>query len=114
MAAMKSQYGAKKAKQVFYASKNKGTITGIDKSKSKPMTHKPGALLDAHKRKSMAKHADVKADKKLINEKLKQVLHKGKKHKKLAAKTETKPVKAAQKMHKPHGKMKKAHKASAC
>lgn len=26
---MKVQYGAKKAKQVFYASANKGTITGI-------------------------------------------------------------------------------------
>ena len=29
-AAMKKQYGAKKGKQVFYASQQKGTITGTD------------------------------------------------------------------------------------
>ena len=29
--AMKKQYGAKKGKQVFYASKNKGTIKGVEK-----------------------------------------------------------------------------------
>jgi len=32
MAAMKKQYGAK-AKEVFYASENKGTITGVKKKK---------------------------------------------------------------------------------
>lgn len=32
---MKSQYGAKKAKQVFYASRNAGKISGVDKSKKK-------------------------------------------------------------------------------
>jgi len=31
MASLKKQYGAKKGKQVFYASKNKGTIKGVDK-----------------------------------------------------------------------------------
>ena len=31
MAAMKKQYGAKKGKQVFYASQQKGTITGTHK-----------------------------------------------------------------------------------
>jgi hypothetical protein len=30
MASMRKHYGAKKAKQVFYASRNKGTITGVD------------------------------------------------------------------------------------
>jgi hypothetical protein len=36
MKAMKKQYGAKKAKAVFYASANKGTIKGVKKtSKSK-------------------------------------------------------------------------------
>jgi len=30
MASMKSQYGSKKGKQVFYASRNKGNINGID------------------------------------------------------------------------------------
>ena len=31
--AMKKEYGGKKGEQVFYASKNKGTIKGIDKKK---------------------------------------------------------------------------------
>jgi len=30
---MKKEYGAKKAKQVFYASKNKGKIKGVDKKR---------------------------------------------------------------------------------
>lgn len=29
-AAMKKEYGAKKGERVFYASRNKGTITGVD------------------------------------------------------------------------------------
>lgn len=32
MKSMKKEYGAKKGKGVFYASKNKGTISGVDKS----------------------------------------------------------------------------------
>ncbi len=32
MKAMKKQYGAKKAKSVFYASASKGTIKGVKKS----------------------------------------------------------------------------------
>lgn len=32
---MESQYGKKKAEQVFYASKNKGTISGVDKAYEK-------------------------------------------------------------------------------
>jgi hypothetical protein len=35
MNAMKDQYGSKKAKQVFYASRNAGKISGVDKSKKK-------------------------------------------------------------------------------
>ena len=35
MAAMKSRYGSDKGKQVFYASRNKGRITGVD-PESKP------------------------------------------------------------------------------
>jgi len=31
LANMKKQYGAKKGEQVFYASENKGTITGVHK-----------------------------------------------------------------------------------
>jgi len=30
---MKAEYGAKKAKQVFYASRNAGKIKGVDRSK---------------------------------------------------------------------------------
>ena len=33
MAAMKDEYGAKKGEQVFYASRNKGTISGVERSK---------------------------------------------------------------------------------
>ena len=32
MNAMKKEYGAKKAKSVFYASKNKGKIKGVEKA----------------------------------------------------------------------------------
>ena len=35
LAAMKKEYGAKKGKSVFYASINKGTVTGAEKRKSK-------------------------------------------------------------------------------
>ncbi len=35
MSAMQKEYGADKAKRVFYASRNKGTITGVD-PESKP------------------------------------------------------------------------------
>lgn len=32
--AMKKQYGADKGERVFYASRNKGTITGVDRARS--------------------------------------------------------------------------------
>lgn len=35
LAAMKKEYGAKKGKEVFYASENKGTIKGVTKKKGK-------------------------------------------------------------------------------
>jgi len=35
MRAMKGQYGADKGERVFYASKNKGTISGVDKTRKK-------------------------------------------------------------------------------
>ncbi len=34
MGAMEGEYGAKKGEQVFYASRNKGTIKGVEKSKA--------------------------------------------------------------------------------
>lgn len=33
MASMKKEYGGKKGESVFYASRNKGTISGVDRSK---------------------------------------------------------------------------------
>lgn len=33
--AMKKEYGVEKGERVFYASKNKGTIKGVDKSRKK-------------------------------------------------------------------------------
>ena len=36
--AMVKQYGVQKGKQVFYASQNKGTITGTHKGKNKTMS----------------------------------------------------------------------------
>ncbi len=35
MRAMKEEYGSKKGEQVFYASKNKGKIKGVEKKKKK-------------------------------------------------------------------------------
>lgn len=35
MSAMKSQYGAKKGESVFYASRNKGTISGVESRESR-------------------------------------------------------------------------------
>ena len=32
---MKKEYGSKKGKQVFYASKNKGRIKGVDRKRKK-------------------------------------------------------------------------------
>lgn len=33
MSAMKKEYGAKKGERVFYASRNKGTIKGVDRKR---------------------------------------------------------------------------------
>jgi len=35
LSSMEKTYGKKKAKQVFYASKNKGKITGVDKTRKR-------------------------------------------------------------------------------
>jgi hypothetical protein len=44
MGAMEKEYGAKKGESVFYASKNKGTIKGVEgkghKAKSEALKHK--------------------------------------------------------------------------
>lgn len=40
--AMKREYGAKAGERVFYASRNKGTITGVDRSRKAPKATKPG------------------------------------------------------------------------
>lgn len=45
MAAMHKQYGAEKGKEVFYASRNKGTISGVDpESRMKAMKHMKSKL----------------------------------------------------------------------
>lgn len=43
MSAMKKQYGAKKGKQVFYASKNKGKIKGVEKKHGGMKRNRHGA-----------------------------------------------------------------------
>jgi len=39
MAAMKEEYGAKKGERVFHASKNKGTIKGVEGRRPTPVKH---------------------------------------------------------------------------
>jgi len=39
MASMRKQYGSKKGEEVFYASKNKGTIEGVDKTEETKMSY---------------------------------------------------------------------------
>jgi len=38
MASMKKEYGEKKGEQVFYASRNKGRITGVEKRRRRSRT----------------------------------------------------------------------------
>lgn len=40
LGAMEKEYGDEKGKQVFYASQNKGTITGTHKARSKALRNK--------------------------------------------------------------------------
>lgn len=49
MGAMKKQYGAEKGKKVFYASQNKGTISGTHKG-SKKKKFNAGAFASAKKK----------------------------------------------------------------
>lgn len=46
LANMEKQYGETKGKSVFYASKNKGTISGVDSAKA-DAAHRRHAALDA-------------------------------------------------------------------
>lgn len=39
-ASMRQQYGKEKAEEIFYASRNKGTISGVDKAKRKTAKRK--------------------------------------------------------------------------
>ena len=53
MKSMKEQYGKKKGESIFYASKNKGTIKGVEKMKAGNMANlKP---VPADKQKSLGK-----------------------------------------------------------
>ena len=40
LGSMKESYGSKKAEQVFYASKNKGSIKGVDKKRGGIAKHR--------------------------------------------------------------------------
>jgi hypothetical protein len=40
MSAMKSEYGDKKGKSIFYASRNKGTIKGVDPESAMKAVHR--------------------------------------------------------------------------
>lgn len=40
MASMMKEYGAKKAEEVFYASRNAGKITGVDRSRRRRQVKK--------------------------------------------------------------------------
>ena len=48
--AMKEQYGAEKGEQVFYASQNKGVITGTHKGKKKHHSAAMGSFHDKRAR----------------------------------------------------------------
>ncbi len=43
--AMAEEYGAKKGGEVFYASKNKGTISGVDAAGTLPEAHLQGSSI---------------------------------------------------------------------
>lgn len=47
--AMQKEYGSKKGEEVFYASKNKGTISGVDSTGLNKNTPGCGTVLDAVK-----------------------------------------------------------------
>lgn len=53
LANMEKQYGQKKGKEVFYASKNKGTISGVDSAKE------DATLADAAKLDALVKACDA-------------------------------------------------------
>jgi len=44
LAAMAHEYGARKGKRVFYASKNKGSITGVDRERTCRVSRKSGIV----------------------------------------------------------------------
>ena len=48
MKSMKKQYGKKKGETVFYASKNKGVIKGVEKTKKRSKN----AMMNYNKRKN--------------------------------------------------------------
>lgn len=46
---MKAQYGSDKGERVFYASRNKGTITGVDPESSHKKKEKSAAYMQGFK-----------------------------------------------------------------
>jgi len=52
MSAMSSEYGSEKGKRVFYASRNKGRIKGVDAARARMVVDRLAAAYDARKRKA--------------------------------------------------------------
>jgi len=52
MSAMSSEYGSEKGKRVFYASRNKGRIKGVDSARARLVVDRLAAAYDARKRKA--------------------------------------------------------------
>lgn len=48
MSAMKAEYGADKGERVFYASRNKGTIKGVDKRRAPSVRDSVKAAMKEH------------------------------------------------------------------
>lgn len=56
---MKSEYGAEKGEDVFYASQNKGTITGTHKGKAKHAKGNPHMKVEVSMRRQGASDAEI-------------------------------------------------------
>jgi hypothetical protein len=68
MSSMKEQYGSEKGEEVFYASKNKGTIAGVDMAKDddgdliiKHLSDDDRSRMDAVQNRLNAMHKRMKA-----------------------------------------------------
>jgi hypothetical protein len=70
--AMEKKYGPKEGEKIFYASKNKGTITGVDMAKTDDNQHMGFTSGEATKVKELVSHCDALAKRMDAFEKRKQ------------------------------------------